>query len=146
MIGYVHTTDTVMAIEERLTDLIEMKEKLAYGPTYEIINTMDIEVLVTSYVIRNKDDSGHKACKIRYRPPTPQKVITPHGFSRHRRYPQLVQMKGPNTCIFYPDRRQVSLSLNLGRDFSPEIIRNRNISALRDSFEPPNASINGYVK
>ena len=33
MIGSVHTTDTVTAIEERLTNFIEMKEKLGGGPT-----------------------------------------------------------------------------------------------------------------
>lgn len=33
MVGYVDTTDTFTAIEERLTDFLEMKEKLGYGPT-----------------------------------------------------------------------------------------------------------------
>lgn len=45
MIGYVHTKDTVIAIEDLLT-LLKWKRNL------------DIVQLVTSYVIRNKDGGG----------------------------------------------------------------------------------------
>ena len=90
MIGYVHTKDTVIAIEERLTDFIEMKEKLGYSPTRD--------------QLCDKEQGWQGNTRLVKSAMVPPKVITPNGFPQHRRCPQLVQMKCPKICIFHPDR------------------------------------------